>query len=151
VIYFAQPVGGGPVKIGYAVDVDQRIRQLAAHYNQTLNLIAKIEGGPKVERSIHRKFAHLRFGHTEQFRPAQELMDFIGKPILVSENPELVEPLRPGSSGLRHTVIHLKGSPEFVDWLEGASKQTHFQKSIITRIGYELFAEKYGLPKPPIA
>ena len=40
---------------------------------------------------MHVRFAHLRFGRTEQFRPAADLMAFIGLPLFVSANPDAVE------------------------------------------------------------
>jgi hypothetical protein len=40
---------------------------------------------------IHARFAHLRFGRREQFRPGREIFDFIGKPLLASSDPDSVE------------------------------------------------------------
>lgn len=90
-IYFAQAVGGGPIKIGCSVDVDTRIRALEHHYKQPLVLLATMPGGRDEERMIHEKFAEHRLRRTEQFRPAAEIMEFIGRPLLVGADPDAVE------------------------------------------------------------
>lgn len=94
-IYFMQPTDGGPVKIGFTVNLSARHRQLEAHYGCDLALLATMPGRRKEEAEIHKRFDHLRFGRTEQFRPAADLMAFIGRPLLVSANHESVEALSP--------------------------------------------------------
>jgi hypothetical protein len=49
----------------------------------------------------------------------------------------------------RETVIHLKGSPEYVDWLEAAHKKTRLAKATIIRIAVEEWAERNGISSPP--
>jgi hypothetical protein len=99
VVYFVQAVDGGPIKIGHSVDVERRIGQLEADFKRKLAVLAVIPGGRIQEREIHDRFSHLRLGKTEQFRPAQDLLDFIGRPLLVSVNPELVEAMDSEPSG----------------------------------------------------
>jgi hypothetical protein len=101
-IYFAQSTDGGPIKIGTTADVESRLRQLEAHYGRPLALLATMPGGRDEERAIHRRFALLRFGRTEQFRPAPDLLAFIGRPLLVDPNHETVE------------VIHVQSKGRFV-------------------------------------
>lgn len=100
-IYFMQSPEGGPVKIGYSANVDARLRQLEAHYGQPLALLATMRGGPDEEAAIHERFSHLRLKgksnlgrRIEQFRPAADLMTFIGRPLLVGVNPDTVEVLK---------------------------------------------------------
>lgn len=97
-VYFAQAVSGGPIKIGYSNDVEIRIKQLEKHYGRPLAVLATHPGGVDEEYSIHQKFSHLRLKgvrnrgrQIEQFRPAADLMEFIGRPLLVSPNPDAVE------------------------------------------------------------
>jgi hypothetical protein len=45
VIYFAQPVDGGPVKIGTTGDLDSRLRTLESHYRRRFAVLATMEGG----------------------------------------------------------------------------------------------------------
>jgi hypothetical protein len=90
-IYFMQCSAGGPVKIGFTDDVQLRQQQLEASYGRPLALLATMEGGRAEEASIHRRFRQLRLGRTEQFRPGRELMEFIGRPLLVGANPDAVE------------------------------------------------------------
>lgn len=89
-IYFAQ-LPTGSIKIGYSEDVEARLNQLEKHYRQPLSLLHTMEGDLDTEREIHQRFTHLRFGNSEQFRPGDDLMTFIGKPLLVSVNVALVE------------------------------------------------------------
>jgi hypothetical protein len=98
VIYFIQSLDGGPVKIGYSKDVDSRRSQLEYYYGRPLALLATIKGGRDKEREIHERFSHLRLERTELFRPTVELMEFIGRPLLVGANPNTVEILRPRRS-----------------------------------------------------
>ena len=72
-IYFIQPVDGGPIKIGYAKDVPARVKTLERESQRQMVVLAAISGGKKEERELHRKFSHLRYEGTEQFRPAPDL------------------------------------------------------------------------------
>ena len=77
-IYFIQFGEGGPIKIGTSINVPLRLMQLQSHYTEDFTLLSTIEGGPIEEAKLHQRFSHLRYGHTEQFRPSEELIDFIG-------------------------------------------------------------------------
>jgi Meiotically Up-regulated Gene 113 (MUG113) protein len=91
-IYFAQ-LPTGAIKIGKADDVEHRLDQLRRHYGNDLALLATMPGEGQEERALHKRFAHLRIDNRrekEQFRPGPDLMQFIGKPLLVSANPEAV-------------------------------------------------------------
>lgn len=76
-VYFVQIGAGGPVKIGRAVDVEQRIRalQTACPYPLHLRGIA-IYGGSRMEARLHRTFASDRL-MGEWFRPSPFLFDVI--------------------------------------------------------------------------
>jgi hypothetical protein len=131
VIYFLQSVEGGPVKIGHSGDVPSRIESLEAHYKKRLALLGTMPGGRDEEREVHERFAHLRFGRTEQFRPAPELMAFIGRPLLVGANPDAVEAMPGPGTGLRHARIEL---PD-IDFqrLKRASTRVHISLSAYIR------------------
>ncbi len=122
-IYFLQPTIGGPVKIGTSINVEARHRQLEAHFGQPLALLAVVEGGPKEERAWHDRFAHLRLGRTEQFRPAFELMEAIGRPLLVGANPEAVEAMPGPHDGTRPVTIerHLATMARYIASQRGIS------------------------------
>lgn len=103
-IYFVQPIDGGPVKIGHSVDVAVRIRQLENHFGRPLVLLGSREGDRNEEQAIHARFAHLRLSgpyrywqQPEQFQPAPELMGFIGRTDSSAEDPETVELMLPTS------------------------------------------------------
>ena len=87
-IYFAQ-FPNGTVKIGSSVDPRCRMKKFRSEYRVELSILAVKPGGPREEYRIHRRFAHLRFPGTEQFRPAPELLEFIGRPLFASQSPEL--------------------------------------------------------------
>lgn len=89
-IYFAQTATGS-IKIGTTEDLPSRLERLKDHYGAELALLATMPGDRDREAEIHDQFAHLRFGRTEQFRPGPDLMEFIGKPLLVGINPDMVE------------------------------------------------------------
>jgi len=76
-VYFAQGVDGGNIKIGCtAVHVEERLEQLQNGSPVILQVIAMTDGGERMERGVHARFAHLR-AHGEWFRPAPELLEFI--------------------------------------------------------------------------
>ena len=113
-IYFAQPIGGGPIKIGFTDDLDLRVKQIEGHYGQPLALLGTMPGGCEEERDIHLQFAHLRFGRTEQFRPASDLLAFIGRPLLVGANPDAAEAMAP-------RMEFIRVSKEFAEKVKQAS------------------------------
>jgi hypothetical protein len=80
VIYAVQASLGNSVTIGHSDNIPVRIAQLEHHYGLPLRLLAMLEGGILEERAIHEKFAHLRYGSTDQFRAVPELMAFLGCP-----------------------------------------------------------------------
>jgi Meiotically up-regulated gene 113 len=89
-IYFAQ-LPSGAIKIGFSSQVDARLEYLEMELGQTLTLLKTIPGDRSVERKIHKRFTHLRVGRTEQFKPGDDLLEFIARPVLVGMNPSTVE------------------------------------------------------------
>ena len=47
------------------------------------------------------------------------------------------------------SVINLKGSPEYIAWLDGAHRKTRISKAALFRIGMEMVAKAYELDPPP--
>lgn len=115
-IYFAQAVGGGPIKIGHASNVAARIAQLEEHYCQPLALLGTLPGGRPEEKAIHQRFAHLRFSRTEQFRPDPDLLAFIKRPLF--GGGASVEDAMP--SKFRTVVVRSSGA--WADWVEELAK-----------------------------
>lgn len=56
-IYFIQAGHDGPIKIGKAVDPQQRLRTLQTGTHETLRLLAVIPGDHEREAEIHRRLA----------------------------------------------------------------------------------------------
>ena len=49
----------------------------------------------------------------------------------------------------RETVVNMKGSPAYVEWLEAVHRKTHIPKVQIVRLALAEWAEKHGHPSPP--
>ncbi|MFO0957369.1 MAG: hypothetical protein U0800_07860 [Isosphaeraceae bacterium] len=47
------------------------------------------------------------------------------------------------------SIINLKGTDEYRDWLRAQSKRTHIPAASIVRLGLALWAEKNGASEPP--
>jgi hypothetical protein len=69
-VYMARAGDNGPVKIGWAVDVQARVRELQTAHHERLKVIRVLDGARKAEGVLHKKFAHLRiFGEWFTFSP----------------------------------------------------------------------------------
>jgi hypothetical protein len=143
VIYFLQPTEGGPIKIGFTGNLDGRRAQLESLYQRPLALLATKPGGRPEEAAIHARFAHLRIGK-EQFRPAPELLAFIGRPLLVDANPDAVE-------AMEHTkpIVAFRASREYVEWLERAAKFNGDTVAAFLARGAAKQAKELGFTEPP--
>lgn len=49
----------------------------------------------------------------------------------------------------RVTIVNLKGSAEYAEWLESIHKKTHIPKSTLIRLGMAEWAAKNGHSRPP--
>jgi Meiotically Up-regulated Gene 113 (MUG113) protein len=152
-IYFMQPVDGGPIKIGFSDNVEVRHRQLEAHYGKPLAILATMPGDPTVEAKVHERFAHLRLGEQgkrgrqpEQFRPAPDLMEFIGRPLLVCTNPDAVEAMESADS--RAIVVSMKGTVEFRDWLNELAEYDRSTAVQVIEKCAVLYAKTVGFTRP---
>lgn len=143
-IYFLQSPSGGPVKIGHSVNVPARVAKLVAYYGQPLSILATMEGGRSEERVIHGRFAHLRFGRTEQFRPDRELMEFIQRPLLVGATPDAAGAM---PTSVRNVVV--TGSPEWVEWLQAGAKFCRTDVSKMIDVALVEYAKTKGFNEPP--
>ena len=59
-VYFIQAGFHGPIKIGVAHDIEQRMASLQTAHWQKLRLLGTTPGGFALERDLHRKFAEQR-------------------------------------------------------------------------------------------
>lgn len=76
-IYFIQRTSDNAIKIGKALDIQDRFHSLKRKYkNDKLEPLAKLEGYTKEERELHARFAPLCV-EGEWFRPESALFDFI--------------------------------------------------------------------------
>ena len=74
-VYFIQPIGGGPIKIGCAANVERRLAHLQAFSPAPLRILGSLPGGVALERELHVRFSEHRL-HGEWFTSAiTESMD----------------------------------------------------------------------------
>lgn len=59
-IYFIQAGAGGPVKIGVAIDVSSRLRELQVANAAELQVLRVLDGGLTGEQWLHREFSDQR-------------------------------------------------------------------------------------------
>lgn len=75
-IYFIQAGDGGPIKIGRATNVLDRMSSMQSDNHERLKLIGVTEGRRSRERELHARFRHLRM-HGEWFRPEDDLVKYV--------------------------------------------------------------------------
>jgi hypothetical protein len=98
-IYFMWDSGSNAIKIGFATDADERLRNLQVANPNPLFLLGTTDGDIERERSLHRRFAGLRIAG-EWFRADPSLMWFIRKASPIST---FVGPL--GQGGATSDVV----------------------------------------------
>jgi hypothetical protein len=82
VIYFIQAESGGPIKIGYAVDVTDRVAVLQTGHPEALCVLAICDGTQRDERQIHADLAsyRLRGEWFDDCPQVREYMNRVGGP-----------------------------------------------------------------------
>jgi uncharacterized protein YerC len=92
-VYFIQEGEGGAIKIGWAVDVQQRLALFQTGNSNELRLLGVIAGVPRqVEAQWHKRFAGAQ-KRSEWFFPTDQLLDAIDQkssPLGERRKPELV-------------------------------------------------------------
>jgi hypothetical protein len=77
-VYFIQPVGGGPIKIGATADPTARLQSLMAWSPVRLTILASAPGGIVAEGELHHRFRASR-NHGEWYWPSDGLLALIGR------------------------------------------------------------------------
>jgi hypothetical protein len=75
-IYFVRPNGKGPVKIGYATNVNGRLKGLQTSHHRRLVMVGLIAGTHAEEQALHKRFRKYRL-EGEWFAYKDELKDYI--------------------------------------------------------------------------
>jgi hypothetical protein len=75
-IYFARVIPNGPIKIGFSISVETRIRTISTTSPFPIELIGDMEGTLEDETRLHSMFADYRL-NGEWFEPNGKLLDFI--------------------------------------------------------------------------
>lgn len=58
-------------------------------------------------------------------------------------------PPLPAKDAERETIVNMKGSKAYADWLEAVHKKTYISKVQIVRLALMEWAAKYGHDAPP--
>lgn len=148
-IYFAQ-LPTGSIKIGCSNDVEMRMKQLTSHYGEEPALLHVMDGDRSTEREIHGRFAAHRLGRTEQFRPAPELMAFIGRTLLVGANPDAVEITEGGVTEKRRPrAIQVRASDAWKEWVSKYARIRQLSEADLINQALITMAKIDGIDPPP--
>ena len=75
-VYFVQGDKGGPIKIGYTDNVEQRMKLMQTGNPEKLILLHLTRGGKILEEQLHIRFSSYHY-RGEWFEPAKEILDYI--------------------------------------------------------------------------
>jgi Meiotically up-regulated gene 113 len=92
-VYFVEAVGTDMIKIGYAMNIDTRMRSLLTASAVPLRLVATLRGGPILEGRLHIQLAEHR-AHGEWFHRCPTLNDMIDLADKPKESPPYVAKMR---------------------------------------------------------
>lgn len=73
VVYFVQPEGGGPIKIGFSGSIRSRLDAFATSCPFPLRVLGLVPGAMTLEASLHEEFRHTRI-RGEWFHPTPDLL-----------------------------------------------------------------------------
>lgn len=77
-VYFMRVGGRGPVKIGFATNIDKRFKSHKSANHRALVLVAAMRGTIKAEKQLHRRFVkHLVKGTREWFKYSGDVKTFV--------------------------------------------------------------------------
>lgn len=83
-VYFIECSATRRIKIGWAIDAENRLTALQTGAPSKLQLLSKVRGTKSDEREMHQQFAATRI-IGEWFEPTQELLEFISQ---ATDRPE---------------------------------------------------------------
>jgi hypothetical protein len=86
-LYFIEAIGTDLIKIGYALNVDTRLRSLLTASAVPLKLLGTMQGGPILESRLHIQLAEHR-SHGEWFRRCRALDDLVSLADKPKDAPE---------------------------------------------------------------
>jgi hypothetical protein len=142
VIYFMQAEGGGPIKIGNTGNLDNRRADLERISGRKQRVLATAEGGRTEERELQRRFDHLRIGRTEDYRPAPDLMEYLG--LCAAAEAEWAA----GSDEAREALM-VESTPEWRDWLGRGAEYCRIEVSELLDVAATLYLRSRGFTEPP--
>lgn len=117
-VYFIQGGKDGPVKIGVAEDIADRLAGLQTGHWCELSVIRTLEGGPLLERWLHRFYGSLRLrGEWFRYSPC----------MLTIEPPSIVEA---PATNLAKMLAQIGGNADIQRAFERAGHKPPFQKQI---------------------
>lgn len=106
-IYFIQGAGGGPIKIGKASNVAQRLAALQACSPVQLLVLATMKAPPSMETKLHQEFAAHRL-HGEWFQPVGAVLERIEEVLAQPGDTATGADLRAMAARLRALADHFE-------------------------------------------
>lgn len=146
-IYFARIGEDGPIKIGTTIHVRTRMRELENKHGVPLDLLAVRDGGRKAERQHHVKFSHLRIGLTEEFEPADDLLEYIRQECRVPGPHDLER--EPAAPPVRTDLIVFPSTAAFRDWVKQLAKSEDRTVAVVFTRAITEYAERAKFEPPP--
>lgn len=139
-IYFVRAGDDGPIKIGTTTQLTIRLAGLKydpVAEGRDIILLAVMDGGRSVEKSLHRRFSHLRI-KGEWHSAADDLLEYIA-----SEGKSV----DPDSDELGQvTILAYKANDqvfeEFKAWIEGFAEKMNVSTPVLLDMALNAFAEQ---------
>lgn len=150
-IYAVGLPGWGEVKIGCTENVNRRLGQLRAKHAD-VELITQFDGMFAEEKTIHRRFAHLRVGRTEWFRKSPDLMAFLADPrfeVDPSIGPREKPGPKPDPARVKGSVFQLRGRAEWMAWLAEYAESRELDRADLIETALAASATACGFKPPP--
>ncbi len=132
-IYFVR-LASNSIKIGHTENLSQRLIDLRATYGDPVHVIFTEPGNHQREKILHRLFDDSRFIGTEQFRPSQDIMEFIGQSSPSNIDPKCVK-VTPQKSKVMRSFRFRKSTDQLVNDLStkfGINRTTAIEIAIRT-------------------
>lgn len=106
-VYFIEAEGHDLIKIGYAIDLQKRFAGMMTSSPAPLTLLGILEGGPKLETTIHERLATHR-AHGEWFHKTPEVMAVVATSQPAIGQEWLNQKARLRGAGLQEYLAKLK-------------------------------------------
>jgi len=112
-VYFVQAGIDGPIKIGWAIDPLDRVRELQVGNHEQLQLLMTVADNGTLEMTLHERFRDLHI-RGEWFRPEGDLADVLWLSGLVP-HPETAREIEERQA---IEAMHRRPVPDLAEWTQ---------------------------------